>query len=58
MPAMRPPTAHCRHIGLGGAWVGRLQSTASTAGLLTLYLKLEAGNGAGRALCFARHYWA
>lgn len=37
------PTACCRHIG--------------TAGLLTRYLKLEAGNDGGHAFCFARRDW-
>lgn len=43
VPAVRRPTALCRHIGIGG--------------LLTRYLKREAGNDDGRAFCFARRDW-
>lgn len=41
--AVCQPTALRRHIGIGG--------------LLTRYLKLEAGNDDGRAFCFARRDW-
>ncbi len=47
---------HYRRIGIGSALLGWVETTASTAGLFTLQLKLEASNGAGRAFCFAHHY--
>lgn len=47
---------HYRRISIGSALLGWLETTASTAGLFTLQLKLEASNGAGRAFCFAHHY--
>lgn len=47
---------HYRRIGIGSALLGWLETTASTAGLFTLQLKLEASNGAGRAFCFAHQY--
>jgi ribosomal-protein-alanine N-acetyltransferase len=47
---------HYRRIGIGSALLGWLETTASTAGLFTLQLKLEASNGAGRAFCFAHHF--
>lgn len=45
-----------RRIGIGSALLQWLESTASTAGLFTVQLKLEASNGAGRAFCFAHGY--
>jgi len=47
---------HYRRIGIGSALLGWLETTASTAGLFTLQLKLEASNGAGRAFCFAHRF--
>ncbi len=47
---------HYRRIGIGSALLGWVETTASTAGLFTLQLKLEASNGAGRAFCFAHNY--
>lgn len=47
---------HYRRIGVGSALLGWVETTASTAGLFTLQLKLEASNGAGRAFCFAHHF--
>jgi ribosomal-protein-alanine N-acetyltransferase len=47
---------HYRRIGIGSALLGWVETTASTAGLFTLQLKLEASNGAGRAFCFAHHF--
>lgn len=45
-----------RRLGIGSALLGWLEATASTAGLFTLQLKIEASNGAGRAFCFAHHF--
>ncbi len=47
---------HYRRIGVGSALLGWVETTASTAGLFTLQLKLEASNGAGRAFCFAHQF--
>ena len=45
-----------RRLGVGSALLQWLESTASTAGLFTVQLKLEASNGAGRAFCFTHGY--
>ncbi len=45
-----------RRLGIGSALLQWLENTASTAGLFTMQLKLEASNGAGRAFCFAHGY--
>ncbi len=45
-----------RRLGIGSALLGWLEKTATTAGVFTLHLKLEASNGAGRAFCFAHGY--
>lgn len=45
-----------RRLGIASALLGWVETTASTAGLFTLQLKLEASNGAGRAFCFAHQF--